>query len=183
MTEWRVRRAQAEDAASIARIQVAGWRAAYAGIVPEDFLAGMDTPDRVGLWEQRVRTPEPFATFVALHERDVIAAYCTVGVLRTEDGAGEPGVGELMAIYVDPPHYRRGAGAVVHDAGLDHLIRQGFHRAGLWVFEANSDARAFYAARGWAPDGATHDDEIAGTVIPEVRYGMEFTSVAEFSNG
>jgi GNAT superfamily N-acetyltransferase len=170
VTDWLVRRAGIADAASIARIQVAGWRAAYADIVPAEFLAGMDKTDRVALWQERLRTPEPTATFVAVDERDAIAAYCTVGVLRTEDGKGDPRMGELMAIYVDPARYRSGAGRVIHDAGLDHLVRQGFDRAGLWVFTANADARAFYAARGWTPDGETHDDEIAGRVIHETRY-------------
>jgi GNAT superfamily N-acetyltransferase len=165
VTDWLVRRAGIADAASIARIQVAGWRAAYADIVPAEFLAGMDKTDRVALWQERLRTPEPTATFVAVDERDAIAAYCTVGVLRTEDGKGDPRMGELMAIYVDPARYRSGAGRVVHDAGLDHLVRHGFDRAGLWVFTKNADARAFYAARG-----ATHDDVIAGRTIHETRF-------------
>jgi ribosomal protein S18 acetylase RimI-like enzyme len=170
VTGWLVRRAEIEDAASVARIQVAGWRAAYADIVPAEFLAGMDKTDRVALWQKRLRAPEPAATFVAVDERNEIAAYCVVGALRTERGKGEPGMGELMAIYADPARHRRGAGRAVHDAGLDHLRRRGFDRAGLWVFSENADARAFYAACGWAPDGVTHDDEIAGRVIPEARY-------------
>jgi GNAT superfamily N-acetyltransferase len=71
-----------------------------------------------------------------------------------------------MAIYVDPARQGGGAGRVVHDAGIDHLIQHGFDSAGLWV----SAARAFYTARGWTPDGETHELEIAGAVIPEMRY-------------
>jgi GNAT superfamily N-acetyltransferase len=170
LTNWRVRRAEVADAASLARINVAAWCAAYADIVPAEHLAGMDTPDRVEIWRERVRAPEPFATFVAVDEQGVIAAYCTVGVLRTVDGGREPGVGELMAIYADPARQGTGAGRAVHDAGVDHLIQQGFDRAGLGVFDANDRARAFYAARGWVPDGETHSFEIAGRVIPEMRY-------------
>jgi ribosomal protein S18 acetylase RimI-like enzyme len=170
LIEWRVRRAGAEDAPSIARINVAAWRVAYAGIVPDAQLATMDTPERVGTWRERLGTPGPFATFVAVDAAEVIAAYCTVGVLRTVDGQGEPGAGELMAIYADPARQGRGAGRAVHDAGLDHLIQRGFGWAGLWVFTANRAARAFYAALGWAPDGETHEYEIAGATIPEMRY-------------
>jgi GNAT superfamily N-acetyltransferase len=118
----------------------------------------MDTPEHVEVWRQRVLSPEPYATFVALDEQDVVAAYCTVGVA------------ELMAIYVDPARQRGGAGRAVHDAGIDHLIQHGFETAGLWVFTANSGARAFYAACGWIPDGQTNDDEIAGALIPKMRY-------------
>lgn len=170
MTDWRVRRAGVADAPSLARIQVDGWRAAYVGIVPDEYLADMDRPERVDVWRERVSTPDPFATFVAIDEHDAIAAYCTVGVLRTEDGKGEPGAGELMAIYVDPTRYRSGAGRAVHDAGIDHLIQRGFEWAGLWVFTANDSARAFYEACGWTADGAIHEDEIRGRTIHETRY-------------
>ncbi len=143
VTDWRIRRAGLADAASLARIQIAGWRAAYDGIVPAEFLAGMDTPERVERWQSRVRAPDPTATFVALDEQGTVAAFCSVGALRTNDGKngkdgdGESGVGELMTIYVDPPRYRSGAGRAVHDAGIDHLVRHGFQRAVLWVFTAN----------------------------------------------
>jgi RimJ/RimL family protein N-acetyltransferase len=170
VTGWRVRRAVVGDAFELARINVAAWRSAYAGIMPEEFLAGMDSPDRVVRWRERIGTPDPYATFVALDEDDVFGGYCTVGVLRNEDGTTEPDVGELMAIYVDPARQGSGAGRAVHDAGLAHLNQLGFRRAGLWVFAANASARAFYAALGWAPDGSTHDDEIMGTLVPELRY-------------
>jgi GNAT superfamily N-acetyltransferase len=170
LTAWQARRATVHDAEHTARIQVAGWRATYAGIVPTEYLAGMDTPERVELWRTRLSAPDPYATFVAVDEQAAIGAYCTVGPLRTGKGTGEPDAGELMAIYADPTRLRGGAGRVVHDAGIDHLIQQGFTWAGLWVFTGNDNARAFYESCGWAPDGATHDDEIMGTVVPETRY-------------
>jgi ribosomal protein S18 acetylase RimI-like enzyme len=170
VNDWRVRRADVADAPSLARIQVDGWRSAYAGIVPDEYLADMDRPERVDVWRDRVSTPDPYATFVAVGEHDAIAGYCTVGVLRTKHGTGDPGAGELMAIYVAPAHYRSGAGRAVHDAGVEHLTQLGFEWAGLWVFTANDGARAFYEACGWTPDGATHEDEILGRMIHETRY-------------
>ena len=176
MIDWQVRRATVDDAASIARIQVEGWRVAYAGLVPEDYLAAMETPERVTQWREWLAAPDPYATFVAVGDADMIGAYCTVGVLPTADGRGEPDAGELMAIYADPAYRGTGAGGAVHDAGVTRLIRLGFPRAGLWVFTANASARAFYAARGWAPDGHTHSVEIAGVTIPEMRYTRTFSN-------
>ena len=39
-----------------------------------------------------------------------------------------------------------------------------------WVFEANHAARAFYAAVGFVPDGATQIDDFGGVQPVEVRY-------------
>ena len=176
MTDWRVRRAEVADAAAITRIQVAGWRATYAGAVPAEFLAAMDSPERLARWQQILALPDPSATFVATGEDGEIAAYCMVGPLRTEDGAGELDAGELRAIYADPAHQGTGAGRAVHDAGVEHLRRQGYDWAGLWVFTGNASARAWYTARGWAPDGTTHSFEIAGVTIPEMRYARTFSN-------
>ena len=173
---WRVRRAEVADAEALARINVAGWRAAYAGLVPAEYLAGMDAPQRLEQWQRIVAMPEPTATFVAVDEQDTIAAYCALGPLRTADGGQELGAGELRAIYADPARRGSGAGRAVHDAGIDHLIQQGFGWAGVWVFDANESARAFYAARGWAPDGQTHSFEIMGVTIPEMRYARQFSN-------
>jgi ribosomal protein S18 acetylase RimI-like enzyme len=174
LTVWRIRRAEVADAASIGRVNVAAWRAAYAGIVPDEYLADMDRRLRAERWQGILTESGPHAVFVAVDEQDAIAAYCGVGPARTEDGKGEPGAGELYSIYADPARQGTGAGRAVHDAGVEYLREQGYHWAGLWVFTANTSARAWYSARGWAPDGATHEDEIMGTVIPEMRYARTF---------
>lgn len=161
MTGWHVRRAVVEDAPSIARINVAAWRSAYVGIVPDEYLSAMSTEQRTPRWQQILSTPGPYATFLALDADDAVAGYCSLGA---QDSA------ELMAIYVDPARHRTGAGRAVHDAAIAWLRESDFDQAGLWVFAANERARAFYTAHGWAPDGTTHDDEIMGAVIPELRY-------------
>ena len=174
LTVWRIRRAEIADAASIGRVNVAAWRAAYAGIVPDEYLANMDPRQRAERWRGILAEPGPHAVFVAVDEQDTIAAYCGVGRARTTYGTSEPGAGELYSIYADPARHGTGAGRAVHDAGVEYLRQQGHRWARLWVFTANASARNWYAARDWAPDGATHNDEIAGVTIPEMRYSRTF---------
>ncbi|HEY4459030.1 MAG TPA: GNAT family N-acetyltransferase [Pseudonocardiaceae bacterium] len=176
LTVWRTRRAEVADVASLGRINVAAWRAAYVGIVPDEYLANLDAGDRAERWRGILTTPGPHAVFVAVDEQDAVAAYCGVGQGRTVDGKAEPGAGELYSIYADPAHQGTGAGRVVHDAGVEYLRQQGYRWAGLWVFTANARARAWYAARGWVPDGTTHIDEIEGVTIPEMRYARTFSN-------
>lgn len=54
---------------------------------------------------------------------------------------------ELHALYVLPEHWGKGIGSRL-------LERAGPVRR-LWVLEANRQARSFYEARGWRPDGAS----------------------------
>jgi GNAT superfamily N-acetyltransferase len=47
----RVRAATIADAGPIARVHIASWRAAYVGLIPQDFLDAMDVEDRRLRWE------------------------------------------------------------------------------------------------------------------------------------
>jgi RimJ/RimL family protein N-acetyltransferase len=50
----------------------------------------------------------------------------------------------------------------------------GFRRATLWVIEENVEARRFYEAAGWRPDGLSKRGPMGGfpglPVVNEVRY-------------
>ena len=50
--------------------------------------------------------------------------------------------------------------------------------AALWVLEGNAAAHAFYAACGWAPDGASRTVDVGGAVVPEVRFRTPVTSTS-----
>jgi hypothetical protein len=50
------------------------------------------------------------------------------------------------------------------------LSAAGVSVATLWVLGSNEGARRFYDALGWAPDGATKDDDREGFTLHEVRY-------------
>lgn len=86
------------------------------------------------------------------------------------DAEPSPGCGEILAMYVRPDRLGRGVGRALMAYGLGELRRQGLVPVLLWVSAANERARRFYAAAGFAPDGATQDYEIAGATLPEVRY-------------
>lgn len=47
-----VRMATVNDAAAIARVHVDSWRTTYAGIVPDDFLAGLSYASREQRWRE-----------------------------------------------------------------------------------------------------------------------------------
>jgi ribosomal protein S18 acetylase RimI-like enzyme len=171
MTVLAVRPAGPSDAAAIAGVRIRSWRAAYAGIVPGTYLDGLDLASEAAIWRERLGAAAAVWVRVAfIAEPPVpprLVGFVTAGSARH---AGEDGLGEVWAIYVDPEAQGRGVGRALMDAGVRGLATRGFREAILWVFEANAPARGFYERMGWTPDGAAKPFAIGGAAPIELRY-------------
>jgi GNAT superfamily N-acetyltransferase len=162
-----VRRASADDAEGIARVQERGWQIAYRHVFPVTEL------DRGGFiqvarWRERLaRPPAGWSTFVVERDGDLIG-FASVGPSRDERG-----IGELYAIYVDPDDWSTGAGRALIEAAERQLASE-YGQATLWVLEENPRARRFYEDAGWQADGSRKAEERWGVRAPEVRYRKGF---------
>jgi GNAT superfamily N-acetyltransferase len=175
---WQARAATAADGARISEIRVLSWRHAYRDILPADGLAGMRPEAGTERWSELAELPAPIGLFVAVGDDDRPMAYCMVGAAREEvDRHPSLSTGELWAIYADPAVLGTGAGGAVHATGLDHLARNGFAHAVLWVLEDNDIGLGFYRANGWQPDGGRTDFEWAGRQVVELRYARSLVPV------
>jgi ribosomal protein S18 acetylase RimI-like enzyme len=163
-----VRPAGVPDAAGLARIRLAAWRAAYRGIVPAAVLDALDPDAETARWRTSLSTPRPAFTRVAIAGSPARpVGFVVAGPARGDEVAG---FGEVYAIYVDPEVQGRGIGRALIEAGVRGLTARRFAEAILWVFEANAPARGFYEKMGWAADGAVKPFEIGGAAPLEVRY-------------
>ncbi|MGK5678654.1 N-acetyltransferase family protein [Actinoplanes sp. URMC 104] len=157
------------DARPVAEIHVRTWQVGYAGIVPGDYLAGLDVDEFVA--RRRTRPlPEGAQTLVAEEDGRVVG-FVSFGPYRREDGP-DPGMGELYAIYLHPDHWGRGTGRRLIDAARGGLAAAGFPDMRLWVLTGNTRARRFYERAGLAPDGVEKSWTPRGTTaeLPEMRY-------------
>ena len=75
-----IRPAAEGDAAGIARVHVRSWQEAYAGIVPEAYLASLDADQRTSEWASYLREgpSDEVLTWVAL-AADRLVGFVTVG--------------------------------------------------------------------------------------------------------
>ena len=131
---------------------VAGWRVAYRDIVAPGRLA--DLP--VERWRSEVsvglRRPVADAfTYVAEIDR-AFAGYCYVAAPSREPDLSER-TAELVAIYIDPDHWRQGAGDALMAAAMERLAGLPYDEVVLWTFRENGRAIAFYERQGWQADG------------------------------
>jgi GNAT superfamily N-acetyltransferase len=158
----------AGDFDAVCELHVRAWQSAYRGIVPQDFLDGMDPAVRA----RRTRDESLSGQYVAEAGGEVVG-WLLIGPYRfADDGpdAPGPGCGEVLALYARPDAVGTGVGRALMTYGLAELDRAGLRPVLLWVFTDNARARRFYEKAGFRLDGATHDYEIAGATLPEVRY-------------
>jgi GNAT superfamily N-acetyltransferase len=167
-----VRTAVPEDVEAIADVHVRSWQWAYAGLLPDDLLAGLRTEDRVPQWQRRVDAADPSRTLLLADVDGAVVGFVAVGAGREQ--VGGPEVGELMAIYLVREVAGTGTGRALHEAGLAWLTARGFTLARLWVLSSNSRARDFYERMGWRPDGETRVETI-GVEVEETRYELDLT--------
>ncbi len=162
----QIRPAWAADAPALAAVHVATWRDAYAGLLPDEFLAGLDPREWAERRRARLIAPAEGTFELVFESEGRVAGFVSGGPSRD----GFPG-GEVYAIYVDPGCQGRGAGRRLLAAAERVLAAAGFTDASLWVLADNHPARGFYEAQGWHGDGTLKPWPMTGGVsVPEARY-------------
>ncbi len=103
-----------------------------------------------------------------LHERDgKLAAFCWTKVHHHSDG--DPPLGEIYVVAVDPAYQRLGLGRQMVLAGLDWLAGQGLRTAMLYVDADNDGALRLYESMGFTLDHV--DRAYVGDVEPADQGG------------
>ena len=146
-----IRRARPEDAAAIGAVHVAAWRDAYAGLLPDDYLAGLSVTRIAANYHRGLvarRAGE--AMFVAeagdAQGRPRVIGFASSGRARRPDLAD----GEVETLYVLPDWREQGLGRRLLRASSAHLAAIGCATAVIWVLSGNH-AQWFYHHLGGKP--------------------------------
>ncbi|MEU6174207.1 GNAT family N-acetyltransferase [Streptantibioticus parmotrematis] len=165
-----VREMTEADIPAVSTIRVAGWRSAYAGIVPRSYLDAMsaeqDARQRRS-WFGRPRGR--VADLVAVDESGRVSGWVCLGPYRG-DGPPPQRSGEIYALYIRPELIGTGVRRALTDAAHLRAAELGFGTTWLWVLKDNARARRFYEHAGYTADGAVTSDDYDGTSLEEVRY-------------
>ncbi|MEU4519650.1 GNAT family N-acetyltransferase [Amycolatopsis sp. NPDC024027] len=143
------------DAPAIGEIHVRSWQAAYAGLIPEDFLARLSASSRAASWARRIG--EGSGQVLVIEDDGVIAGFAAFGP------------GRLYALYLLPEFWGRGLGRTLHDRVVEEFSGDS---AVLWVLATNERAKAFYLRQGWVDDGARQTETIddGRVTLEEMRF-------------
>ncbi len=164
LSEVAIRPAGPADARAIAAVHIASWRGAYAGIVPDEYLASLDHDQREKHWVQSLGTAGARTWLADADGRTI--GFATLGPGRDEDA--EPGDLEIYAIYLDPESWGRGVARDLMRTMLGEVAPG--TTVTLWVLEDAERARRFYRRHGFSPDGVERRDDIGGKDLTAVRY-------------
>ncbi|AEG44825.1 GNAT family N-acetyltransferase [Isoptericola variabilis] len=159
-----IRSATPGDAPAIARVHVASWKQAHAGILPPEYLDTLGPESRLEEWT-RILSEGRGTTIVAEADGRMLG-FASWGPSRDEDA--EPGDLELYAIYLDPEAWGRGVARDLMRTVLAD-VSDGTPMS-LWVPATSERARHFYRRHGFHPDGIERIDEVGGTPVTQVRY-------------
>jgi hypothetical protein len=155
-----IRRARPDDARAIAAVHVEAWRSAYAGILPENFLAGLSVARLAAEYARGMLVRrDGHAVFVAVAEgaerpgdapgaRPVVVGFASGG--RARRALGEVALGEVETLYLLDDFRERGIGRRLMRAMAAHLAAIGCGGAMLWVLSDNPSLW-FYRHLGGKP--------------------------------
>jgi ribosomal protein S18 acetylase RimI-like enzyme len=99
-----IRAANSYDAVAIARVHVESWRTTYAGIVPDDYLAGLDETLRVKLWQEWLSSG---AVVLVAERKGGVVGFVHAGNIRE---AIETADAEVYSLYLLKESQGRGIG-------------------------------------------------------------------------
>jgi GNAT superfamily N-acetyltransferase len=175
----QIRQAVETDAEAIATLKTKSWQSAYRGQLPDRFLddLSLELASRIDYWRMHISTQSSARHEIWTAQCDGnLRAFAAFGPARRDD---EAGLGEVYALYVDPPHCGQGVGAALLNHAVQRLSRH-HANAVLWVLESNLRARLFYERAGWTLDGGTKLENLPdGTELREVRYRVFCTPKGE----
>ncbi|MDR5784259.1 GNAT family N-acetyltransferase [Caballeronia sp. LZ065] len=167
-TALSVRLALAADAAEIARIHVNAWQVAYRSIFPAEFLASLSVPRRQALWSELIARGMP--RVMLAQRNDVTLGWIAWGASRDYDKNRTDA--EIEAVYIDPPHWRQGAGRMLIEEAVNAAASEGYRQMTLWALEENARGLRFYKALGFTLDGVFRTERVGGCEVCETRLRM-----------
>jgi ribosomal protein S18 acetylase RimI-like enzyme len=167
-----VRHARDEDAQGIAEIHVRSWQTAYRDILPDELLNGLSVSERESRWRALLGAGEGLWLTLVAEGDDDLVGFCSVATpSRDADAAGR--TAEIGALYVNPGHWRRGAGGAMLTAALAELGEHRFRDVILWVLPENQTALAFYRRFGFEVEkGVEKIEERSGRPVLRLRANL-----------
>lgn len=172
-----IRRARPGDGVGIGAVHVSAWRDTYAGLLPDDYLAGLSTVRESAFYSRGIADrSHGHAVFVAVAsgadappgQHDGFLIGFVSGGRARRPGLGD---GEIETLYLLDDYRDRGVGRRLMRAMAAHLAAVGCRSAMVWVLEANP-TRWFYRHLG-GRQTARERIRFAGREVEQIAYSWD----------
>ena len=130
--------ARPDDAMTVAKLHIQGWRDGYEGLLPSSYLKGLNVFDRAETWKKHLAMGS--VVWIATYHQ-IPAAVIAFGPpinpipfpsLSAEDMRH---VGEISMLYTCKEFYRLGLGTALFRQACASLKAQGCDKIFLWVLK------------------------------------------------
>jgi len=172
MPEFSFHDASVEDIEMLAHIHVASKKAAEKYIVSDEYLESITEAEYAGKWEEWLKSEGLQTLILSIDGKQT--GTITFGKLKTPP----PGSShirpiysaEIMALYVHPDYWRKGAGQALMQEAAQRMKAQKHGGVCLWALDKNKNACAFYEKLGGQRCGKQMIEN-GGRTLKEVCYG------------
>ena len=176
-----VRPARPEDAAEIARIQLATWRTAYRRMFPAHVLADLDEAYLARGWSEAIQSPptQRHRVLVAIEQGESaspVVGFAAAGPADEQALAPEEPPLDPTASRRSPTCWSSRGGAGADTAAgcspptVDLWRDDGFRSAVAWAYEQDQAMQKFLDSAGWEPDGAGRALDVDDMLVPQLRF-------------
>lgn len=154
------------DAEAVAALHAASWRAAYRGILSDDYLDGPIGSERLALWRGRLAEPGPGQMVVLAEAGSELAGFACCSLDH------DPRWGTLVDnLHAAPERRGQGIGrALLREVARRLSAAAPGRPVHLWCIDDNRPAAAFYARVGGVPAGGELKSRPGGTVNAVTRF-------------
>ena len=144
MNNIKIRNIKKEDITEVVNIQIDGWRAAYKGMIDDEYLENMNVEKKIKMREKDYKETR----FIVAEINNEIVGFCryTDNMEKTPE---TPEVDcELRALYVKPELKHNGIGKKMFQYAVNEFKNMGKTKMVLWCLKDNVLARKFYEKMG-----------------------------------
>ncbi len=140
---YHIRLNTIEDQAAMAKIKVDSWRHTYKDIIDEKYLSSLDYETQT---EKYIDSFEEYKRSVLVAEHQKTKEVVGYSCFTTEEN--EYADSELISLYLDPKHLRKGIGSCLLRETIKELKKYNKKTMIVWCLKDNKKAIKFYEKLG-----------------------------------
>ncbi|MDQ3642541.1 MAG: GNAT family N-acetyltransferase [Actinomycetota bacterium] len=122
-----IRPASIHDADAVGEVHVRAWQSAYRGVMPDDYLDGLQAQDHATRWREHLIAPSSDGQLLVVVDDHRVVGFGSLGPDRDRDAPSD--IGQLYAINLDPDIWGRGIGRALLNVATDRLRELGYVEA------------------------------------------------------
>ena len=147
--EYTIERVKLGDEETLAYIQIESWKSAFKEILSADILEKCTQMEKITSMYRRLLEQNIGNGYLLKVDGK---PHCIAWWDKTRE-KDMPGYAELICIHSLENQWRKGYGSKLMKVVLNDIIKAGYSKVMLWVFEDNYRARCFYEKHGFITKG------------------------------